>query len=245
MSFLKQLLTPFIEFDEDVKKDPKYDALKDKNIVVRPKDTVIKPVDLDAEVQHPLINDNKPSHPPVTIKARGPIVDPSKPLAEHVQYFEGLIDKANRENPLFTGPDYKEFIDAKIDIDSIADENLKYRTAFNILKSSGLTKDKLLMTGHEYLNIIGRDLNAFQTAHSQKYKKELSQKELDLQRKVEELQALTQKVNALKNEIANITNDINHSQQKLNATKNSFLLAGELKQQEIQNELKKISQYFD
>ena len=235
MTFLKQLLNPFIEFDENKKPE----AVKEPV----PQVPSVKPPEV---ISHPLISDEQ-----ISLKQQSLAPDPpirgigDGPLPEHIQYFEKLIDKANNENPIFSGADYKEFIDAKVDIDDITDENLKYTTAFNILKSSGLNKDKLLATGQEYLNLIGRDLNAFQTAHAQQYKKELQQKEQDLKKKAEELQALSQRINVLKAEINQITSEISHSKDKLNSTKNSFLLAGENKQKEIQTELIKISKYFD
>jgi archaellum component FlaC len=185
------------------------------------------------------------NQPPVnqtpTYSASGTLTGP---LPEHEQYFERLIEEANAKNPLFQGPDFKEFVDSKVDIDDIQDEALKYKTAYNILKSSGLTKEKLLSTGQEYLNLIGRDLNAFQSAHAGQYQKEVRQKEGLIQKKAEELQALTQRVNVLKAEINQLTQDINLTKDKLNTTKNSFLLAGENKQNEIQTELQKIAQYF-
>jgi hypothetical protein len=236
MSFLKQLLTPFIEFDEDKKKE-----LAKQN---KPTTSFSPPVPqavphTDENVQHPLITgktEQTPTYSPAGIIA--------EPLSEHEQYFERLIDEANQKNPFFQGTDFKEFIDSKIDIDDITDENLKYRTAFNVLKSTGLTKEKLISTGQEYLNIIGRDLNAFQSAHAQQYKKEVVQKELLIQKKAEELQTLTKRINTLKAEINQLTQDINLTKEKLNTAKNSFLLAGEKKQKEIQTELQKIAQYF-
>ncbi len=99
-------------------------------------------------------------------------------------------------------------------------------------------------TGQEYLNIIGRDLNAFQSAHAQQYKKEVGQMELLIQKKAEELQAISQRINALKTEINQLTQEISLTKDKLNITKNSFLLAGEKKQKEIQTELQKIAQLF-
>jgi hypothetical protein len=232
MSFLKQLLNPFVEFDPDKKPDPV------KQVVLPPVPKVA-----DEPVHHPLISEDEKVMVSATISQSDP--NPSGPLPEHVQYFEQLIDKANAENPVFKGADFKEFVDAKVDIDDIVDENLKYSTALNIFKNSGLTKEKLLSTGQEYLNVIGRDLNAFLTAHSQQYKKELHQKELDLKKKAEELQLLTQRMNVLKTEINQITRDINQSQHTLNTSKKSFLLAGEIKQNEIQTELQKIGKYFD
>jgi hypothetical protein len=243
MSFLKQLLTPFIEFDEDKKQE----QAKQNTSVPAP----VKPVkrDLPAaeeKTEHPLITGTATNIPntPNQIPTYSPAGTIAGPLPEHEQYFEKLIDNANITNPFFQGTDFKEFVQSKVDIDDITDENLRYRTAFNVLKSTGLTKEKLLSTGQEYLNIIGRDLNAFQSAHAQQYKKEVGQKEQLIQKKAEELQTLSQRMNALKMEINQLTQDINLTKEKLNTVKNSFLLAGEKKQNEIQTELQKIAQYF-
>jgi hypothetical protein len=244
MSFLKQLLNPFVEFEEDKQKD---EGAKKKPSA--PSSTAFPraplPTTPEGNVSHPLIDNPKAVKDPAD---QTPTYNPSGTLAialpEHVQYFERLINEANANNPMFHGADYKEFIDSKIDIDDIADEALKYKTAFNVLKNTGLTKEKLLQTGYEYLNLIGRDLNNFQGAHSIQYRKELGQKEQQIQKKAEELQSLQQRVNALKSEINILTQEVNIAKDKLNTVKSSFLLAGERKQTEIENELKKIEQYF-
>jgi len=234
MSFLKQLLTPFVEFDEGKKKEPAKQ--------IEPTTVPQTVSHADENAHHPLIDNNAgtveqtPTYSPAGTMAG--------PLPEHEKYFEKLINEANLNNPVFQGTDYKEFVDSKLDIDDITDENIKYTTAFNVLKSTGLTKEKLLSTGQEYLNVIGRDLNAFQSAHAQQYKKEVGQKELLIQKKAEELQALTQRINTLKTEINRLTQDINLTKEKLNTTRNSFLLAGEKKQKEIQTELEKIARLF-
>lgn len=243
MSFLKQLLTPFVEFDKDVKKGV---AKQNKPPTVDATGVVPQTQAVDENAHHPLIGDVKnPIVPPVnqtpTYSPGGTITEP---LTEHEQYFEKLIDEANATNPLFQGTDFKEFVDSKFDIDDITDETLRYKTAFNVLKSTGLSKEKLVSTGQEYLNIIGRDLNAFQSAHALRYKKEVGKNELEVQKKALELQTLTQRISALKAEINQLTQEINLTKDKMNTLKNSFLLAGEKKQKEIQSELVKIAQYF-
>jgi len=248
MSFLKQLLTPFVEFEDDSKKEP----AKPNPPVTAPSAAPATPSFLPPPVpaasentQHPLINGPTtlvtiPDQVP-TYSAGGTI---TKPLLEHEQYFERLIDEANVHNPMFQGTDYKEFVDSKLDIDDIQDEVLKYQTAYNVLKSTGLTKEKLLSTGQEYLNLIGRDLNVFQSAHAQQYQKEVRPKEELIQKKAQELQTLTQRLNILKAEINQTSQEITLTKEKMNTTKNSFLLAGENKQREIQTELQKIMQHF-
>jgi hypothetical protein len=248
MSFLKQLLTPFVEFQDDSKQGPAKPNPPATVPTAPPATPSFLPPPIPAvpeNTQHPLINGpatpiTVPDHVP-TYSAGGIITEP---LPEHEQYFERLIEEANTRNPLFQGTDYKEFVDSKLDIDDIQDEAIRYQTAYNVLKSTGLTKEKLLSTGQEYLNLIGRDLNAFQSAHAQQYQKEVRPKEELIQKKAQELQALTQRLTTLKAEINQISQEITLTKDKMNTTKNSFLLAGENKQREIQTELQKITKHF-
>ncbi|GAB3168246.1 hypothetical protein [Telluribacter humicola] len=242
MSFLKQLLTPFVEFEEDKNKQAPKKGTPQKSTP-----PPAAPAQEDVNATHPLIEAGKAAAlptPPTSAQQQVPQPAHTMPFAEHVAYFNQLIDKANRENPAFHGPDFKEFVDTKVDIDDIVDEKLKYTTAFNILKNAGLTRDHLISTAQEYLNVIGRDLNAFQTAHARQYKADLQQKELDLQKKAEELQVLTQRLAALKTEINQLSQEIGTKKDNLNLVRSSFLLAGEHKQKEIQQEIEKISRYF-
>ena len=215
MSFLKQILKPFVEFDETEKQR----AVTEVKGTSAPAPTVpptpVVPA-MEGSPQHPLITG---PHPTAAIEDEVPTFSPAgtlkEPLPEHVQYFERLIDEA-----------------------------IRYRTAYNVLKGTGLTKEKLLSTGQEYLNLIGRDLNAFLGAYTMQYGKEVGPKEQLIQKKVEELQALTLRINTLKGEINQLSQDINLAKGQLDTTKNSFLLAGENKQNEIQTELQKIARYF-
>ncbi|MEJ7740098.1 MAG: hypothetical protein WKF97_21980 [Chitinophagaceae bacterium] len=231
MSLLKNILSPFVEFSDEKKAEP---AGESKSAVK----------------SNPEVTDEYMAGPTST---RANIAIPAQPYAtppgtialpEHQQHFEKLVEEANAKNPLFQGTDFKEFVESKADIDAIADEATKYITAFNVLKRTGLTKDRLITTGQEYINLIGRDLNAFQSAHSQQYQKEVKQKELIIQKKAEELQALSDKISALNQEISVMSKEIVQTKDKLNSVKNSFLLAGENKQKEIQTELQKIAEYF-
>lgn len=235
MSLLKQILSPFVEFEGDKKKEPVKET--------RPPVTPSYNAPIEENVQHPLFTGtNVTAFSPKPTATAG--TNTTQVLPEHKQYFEKLIDEANAKNPLFQGTDYKEFIDSKTDIDDIIDEETKYKTAFNVLKRTGLSKSNLISTAQEYHNIIGRDLNAFQSAHTQQYQKEVKQREQLIQKKAEELQALSAKVNVLKKEISQLSQEMIETKDKLNLTKNSFLLAGENMQNEIQTELQKIEKYF-
>lgn len=237
MSLLKNILSPFVAFDEDEKPAP------------------VKAGQSNAQTAPPTAAGNATqAQPAASTEYQIPVPSPSftpatqtgsaTALPEHQTYFENLIEESNTKNPLFQGTDFKEFIDSKSDIESISDEPTRYRTAFAVLKRTGLTKERLLSTGQEYLNIIGRALNSYQSAFVQQYQKEVKGKEILLQKKAEEVQALNEKIALIKADIKQISGEIDLSKQKLGANKSSFLAAGETKQTEIQSELQKIEQYF-
>jgi outer membrane murein-binding lipoprotein Lpp len=243
MSLLKNILKPFVEFEEDQKQQPAkpQQPAAEKKPPTPPASG--KSTSNTPPVQTPAAPEfNIPVPSPAADVPSGPAIATASP--EHKAYFENLIEDANAKNPLFQGTDFKEFIDSKSDIDTIADEATRYRTAFSVLKRTGLTKQRLLSTGHEYLNLIGRALNSYQGAFTQQYQKDVRSREAVLQKKAEEVQALNQKIAALKADMKIISDEITASKQKLDANKASFLAAGEMKQTEIQQELQKIEQYF-
>lgn len=237
MSLLKHILSPFVEFKEGEKPA----APVKENTMPRPEYNSTPVAVPQPRLPHTMAEATAVQLQPAPKTAIPPN---TRVLPEHQQYFENLMEEANAKNPLFQGTDFKEFMDSKIDVEAIADEPTRYRTAFNVLKRTGLTRERLLSTGQEYINIIGREMNAFQSTNSQQYQKDVKQKELLLQKKAEELKALNERIAVLNQEIGKLSQEIVQTKDTLNATKNSFLLAGENKQQEINNELQKIAQYF-
>lgn len=227
MSFLKNILGAFVEFKEgEVQSKPGADSHGVGNI-------------------NPVANVNDRNEAVATDVSYVNNVGGNPASAmEFQKHFQELIEEANNKNALFQGTDFKEFIDSKSDVEGIADEATRYRTAFNVLKRTGLTKDKLVTTGHEYLNVIDRDIKAFESVYLDQYKTQVERKEQLLQQKAQELQALTEKIEALNKEMKQMSQEILLSKDRLNSNKNSFILAGENIKKEIETELKKIDQYF-
>jgi uncharacterized protein YdiU (UPF0061 family) len=150
--------------------------------------------------------------------------DTSLQSGEYQKHFENLIEEANAKNPVFQGTDFKEFIDSKIDVEAITDEETRYKTAFNVLKRTGLTKERLISTGQEYINLIEHDLKGFNDAFLEQYNTQVEQKEGLLKKKREELQALNEKITALNKEMKHMSEEIIKSKDKLNSNKTSFIL---------------------
>src|SRR5690349_13082887 len=103
MSFLKQLLTPFVEFDEDAKKkeaakentpaatspsSTSQSAAASPQPVIPPPAQPITPVP-DEPAHHPLIDGGagKTTNRPDQVPTYSPSGTISKPLPEHQQYF--------------------------------------------------------------------------------------------------------------------------------------------------------------
>lgn len=223
MSLLKNILGVFVELPENDNKTPPQRINKSESAV---RNAQPKPEDLGA------------SSAPVSGTA------PSYRATDYHKHFEDLITEANEKNPLFQGTDYKEFTDSKSDLEAITDEATKYRTAFNVLKRTGLSKEKLLSTGREYINVIDSDLKAFDNAYKQQYGTDVENKESLLQQKAAELQALNEKITALQTETKELNRQVTENKDRLTANKKSFILAGENKKKEIQSELEKIQRYF-
>ncbi|MEJ7828366.1 MAG: hypothetical protein WKF91_09230 [Segetibacter sp.] len=235
MSFLKNILGAFVEFKEEEKTEPVKEVKAQT-----PQKNQAESVPISSAG-----NTNAASTSPISASTSATSsstgsADPS----EYKKHFENLIEEANAKNPLFAGTDFKEFIESKTDVEAISDEETKYKTAFNVLKRTGLTKEKLLSTGQEYINIIDNDIKAFDNAFAQKYKVDVEQKEQLVQQKAQELQVLNQKISALDQEMKQMSQEVIQGKEKLNSNKNLFISAGEGKKKEIETELQKIKQYF-
>ena len=227
MSILRSILSPFIDF----KNEPKQSGGEPP---VEPPRATAAPVTVPQQTA---------TEPKLNTPSSGPVSSAVSATQYH-KHFEELIEQANTTNPIFQGTDFKEFIDSKADVEGIADEPTRYKTAFNVLKRAGLTREKLESTGRAYIKVIEQDLKAFNDVYIQQYKTNVEQKQQLLDLKTRELQALNDKINTLKTEIQQVDKGIAESREQLNNNKNAFVIAGENKKKEIEEELAKINQYF-
>ncbi|TDH25564.1 hypothetical protein EXU57_12725 [Segetibacter sp. 3557_3] len=240
MSLFKSILRPFVEFDDkDAEEKKNGDLPKEPNNPELNQQVPVPPVSTAPTHQSPA-----PAVTPQPQNTSTVQPGPGKSAAQYEQHFNNLIEEANTTNPLFQGTDLKEFIDSKIDVEAIADEETRYKTAFNVLKRTGLTKERLNQTGREYINIIDKDLKAFEGVYNEQYRNNVELRQKSLEQKNRELQELTNRIATLNNEIKQAEAEITQSRQTLTANKDAFMQAGENKKKEIEGELLKINQYF-
>jgi len=222
MSIFKYILSPFVEFKETDQSVPGQGAGVGNTQVADP--VSISSVS-SSSVANTSTNNNAVSN-------------------DFKAYFEKLIEDANQKNPVFAGTDLKEYLDTKVELDTIPDEVTKIKTAFNVLKRTGLTKDKLMSTGREYIKLIESDLAGIEGAFAQQYKNEVELKQQQVQAKANEIKLLNEKIAIMTEEMAQLTMQVSQSKEQLTNNKNQFILAGEQKKSEIQTELQKINQYL-
>lgn len=134
MSLLKNILKPFVEFNGE---DENEASVKEGNLQrksIRKEKVSISDNAEDADT-------NNTSTAAASYKSsQSTAISKSAASNDYHKYFENLIEEANAKNPLFQGTDFKEFIDSKIDVEAIADEGTRYKTAFNVLKRTGAYK---------------------------------------------------------------------------------------------------------
>jgi len=242
MSILKYIMRPFVQFEETEQKES-----SEKPLTQPGQDRTSSPGN-ETISSAPSQSQAAPAAPisPVTSSPASPAtsVHSSAGSADYHKHFEDLMEEANANNPIFSGTDFKEFLESTVDIEAITDEATRYKTAFNVLKRTGLTKERLVSTGREYINVIENDLKGFEEAYAQQYKIEVEQKEAVLQQKAQELQTLNDKINTLNKEVKDISVTLTESKEKLNTNKEAFIMAGEQKKKELLAELQKIDQHF-
>lgn len=221
MSILKYILSPFVEFKEP---EPGEAANARNNTPVAPVNQPSSTVNAPIRAQNAPVSNND--------------------TGNFKSFFDKLIEDANEKNPVFKGTDLKEYIDTKVELDSIPDEATKIKTAFNVLKRTGLTKDKLLSTGQEYIKLIEHELAGIEGAFSQQYKNDVQLKEEQIQAKAQEIAALNEKIDTIHQEISTLSQQVSQSKEQLTTNKNQFILAGQQKKSELENEIQQINQYL-
>ncbi len=116
-------------------------------------------------------------------------------LDKFIKHFEDLFNNAN-----LPGPDYYEFDKMSTAMGSL-DENVRIPAAFSGLAVQGLTKEKLISTGKQYIAIIEQDQKNFQSTVNTVASK-------DIQLKKDTVVSLTQRVADNEDLIEKLKNDI-------------------------------------
>lgn len=159
---------------------------------------------------------------------------------EYVKHFDKLMEDAN-----LPGPDFFEFIVALREMDSNAvPDNMKYKMTFSAFKAMGVTQEKLIQSGEQYLSIINQNALEFDKEASEEKARIDS-----IDNKVAQKQALIEDLNkqiaATMQEISSLQNEKLTKSNIMLVHENSFKMAHKSMVETVNKHLLNIKTYLN
>lgn len=184
-------------------------------------------------------------------RAAGPVPDSAsspavQPLAaadraafeKFKNYFRELYEKAN-----LPGPDFYEFSNMTEAMGSIIPDDVKYPS---VLAGFGgaLTKDKLLSSAGQYLDVIGKDVSDFEQSWQAAVKSKVEDRRTQIARKAEDIQKMQEEIARLNNEIAELNRQAQEEEARLASEKAAYHQQAALLQEKIKTGVDKINRFI-
>ena len=166
-------------------------------------------------------------------------------IEKFMNQFDELLEKSN-----LPGPDYYEFMKMTQAMPTLTDD-VKYPAAFSALKVQGLSKQSLLDTAQQYIDILRADKEKFSQALESKVVSEINKKKANLsnsqdsiKQKQEMIQQLQTEINKETTDILNLTQEISSDEKKLSDKNTAYSAASEAKKNTILSDIQKINTYI-
>lgn len=165
--------------------------------------------------------------------------------------FNELLMKAIETNNL-DGFDYLEFKNSLKSVEKvIPDEAVRYTSAFEMAKTMGLTKDKLISTAEHYANILTTEAKKFQDAVQNQRRIQVGDRQSSIEKlnqAVKDKQAMIEKLQAemksAEQNLKNLNAEIDQAEQKISNTEKQFEMSYQLINNQIKDDINKIKSYL-
>jgi len=180
-------------------------------------------------------------------------VDTSTPtkLGKPDEKFVDLLLKAIEDKNM-EGFDYLEF---KQSVQSLAkvetDEEKRFKSAFAMASTMGLTKETLFKSAQHYANVLGSEEKKFKEAFGKQRETQISERENRSTLLEEAIKSKEAQIAKLQKEIAadqkkldNVEADINKAVAKVESTKERFYGSYHLVLDQIESDIKKLNKYL-
>ena len=172
----------------------------------------------------------------------------SKPDTKFVDLLLKAIEANNIE-----GFDYLEFKQSVQSLSKVeSDEAKRFKNAFVMANTMGLTKNKLFSSAKHYVSVLDKEEKKFSEAFNNQKSKQVSSREEKgklLQESIEQKEAQIKKLQAQiekeRKQLGSIEADIAEALAKVEATKDGFYSAYEMVLKQIKDDLDKITKYVD
>ncbi|MBK8347983.1 MAG: hypothetical protein IPL08_10250 [Saprospiraceae bacterium] len=185
----------------------------------------------------------KPEHKPVSAPAGGLATSDGMPDPKFTELLLKSIEANNIE-----GFDYLEY---KNSLSSIAkvipDEGMRYKSAFEMAKTMGLTKEKLIQSASHYIDVLTSEDKKFKDAlQNQKAKQiqgradQLAAIEKSIQDKQQMIEKLSKEIEASKAQLGEVKKEIDGAIVKIDVTNQQFVSSYNLVYNQIYEDIEKI-----
>ena len=156
------------------------------------------------------------------------------------------------ENSNLDGYDYFEFKNSLKALESvIADESVRYKSAFAAAQPMGITSDKLITTAQHYIEVLKSEEKKFLYALGLKSdsditssEKRIVQIDAEIKSKLDEIEKIKIEIEKLKNDKKVIIDSIDENKAKIEISKNSFYTVYKEIIEGIESDIKKLSAYI-
>lgn len=159
----------------------------------------------------------------------------------------GALDAKNKEG--FDYMEFKEFLRSLANVPM--EDKTRYQSAFATAQTMGATKENIVSSAKDYLNILAQEQVKFQQAlEGQKEKnltakhQEIQQEEQEIRRKEEEIERLNKEIGGHRNQITTLEAEINEASQKLGETADNFEATYQTLLGQIQEDLTNIESHL-
>lgn len=166
------------------------------------------------------------------------------PAADHAvfekfnTYFKDLYEKAN-----LPGPDFYEFNNMTEAMGSVIPDDVKYTSVYAGFGGT-LTKEKLLTSAGQYLEIIQKDTADFEQSWQTAIKTKVEDRRGQIARKAEEIQKMQEQIARLNNEIIELNKLAQDEESRLASEKTAYHRQAGLLQEKIKNGVDKINRFI-
>lgn len=153
-------------------------------------------------------------------------------------YFKDLYDRANIQ-----GPDFYEFNNMTEAMGQVIADDVKYPSVFAGF-GGALTREKLLSSAQQYLDLLQKDVKDFENSFQQAIKNKVSDRRSLIESKGQEIKKMQEKIAALNNEIIELNKLAQEEEMRLQTEKQAYHQQSEHLQQRIRSGVEKINLYI-
>ena len=182
------------------------------------------------------------------IKDYTPGISGGTPDPKFVDVLLKAIESANKEG--FDYLEYKTSLQSLLKMEM--DEATRFKSAYVMARTLGLTKEKLVQSAQFYIDILKNEEKKFKDALINQRDKQVKGRELDLkniEKTVADKQAAIEKlkseIESANNELIKVRQEINEAVQKIDSTNEQFMVALHSVMDQITEDKNKIQSYLE